>query len=80
MSDTIRIQVSVRPDLDDAISRVCERLHVSRSAWLQVTLANAVSLALAGAPRSGGRVSARTPAGAGGSGESYSPDTQARSA
>ena len=43
MSDKVRIQVSVEPELADGISKTCARLHVSRSAWLETTLANAVS-------------------------------------
>lgn len=43
MSDKVRIQVSVEPELADGISKTCARLHVSRSAWLESTLANAVS-------------------------------------
>ena len=43
MSDKIRIQVSIEPDLADGISKTCARLHVSRSAWIETTLANAVS-------------------------------------
>lgn len=43
MSDKVRIQVSVEPELADGISKTCARLHVSRSAWLESTLANAVA-------------------------------------
>lgn len=43
MSDKVRIQVSVEPELADGISKTCARLHVSRSAWIENTLANAVS-------------------------------------
>ncbi len=43
MSDKVRIQVSIESELADGISKTCERLHVSRSAWIETTLANAVS-------------------------------------
>jgi len=45
MSDKIRIQVSVEPELFDGISKTCARLHVGRSAWIETTLANAVAAA-----------------------------------
>ena len=45
MSDKVRIQVSVEPELADSIRKTCARLHVSRSAWLESTLANAVATA-----------------------------------
>lgn len=43
MSDKVRIQVSVEPELADGISKTCARLHISRSAWMESTLANAVA-------------------------------------
>ena len=42
MSDKIRIQVSVEPELYDGIRKTCARRQVGGWAWIETTLAIAV--------------------------------------